>query len=114
MSKKAFDRIMNGAQQALAFARNEADASPYRIHVPADVDVKAIRTELGLTQLEFCSRFGFGLARVRDWEQGRSRPDGALRAYLMVIRKQPSAVKKALEAAPTKKSPHRRRELGSV
>ena len=111
MSKKSFDRIMKGAQEALAIARGEADTSTYRIHVPADVDVKAIRTDLKLTQPEFCSRFGFGLARVRDWEQGRSRPDGALRAYLMVICRQPAAVKKALEVTTEKRPTRRRREV---
>jgi putative transcriptional regulator len=114
MSKKAFDRIMGGAQEALALAKGAADESKYRIHVPSEVDVKAIRTDLNLTQPEFCSRFGFGLARVRDWEQGRSRPDGALRAYLMVILRQPKAVEKALEPSVNKKLGQRRRAMAGA
>jgi len=99
MSKRAFEQIRAGARAALAHAKGEADEHKYRIHVPDDVDVKAIRRHLNMTQPEFCSHFGFGLARVRDWEQGRSRPDGAMRVYLMVIRFQPSAVERALKAA---------------
>jgi putative transcriptional regulator len=99
MTKKAFRKIMHGAEAALAIARGEADASHYRIHVPTEVDVRAIRKKLHLSQSQFCERFGFGLARLRDWEQGRSHPDGALRAYLMVIHRAPRVVTKALKSA---------------
>ena len=33
-----------------------------------------------------------GLARLRDLEQGRTRPDSALRAYLTVIAQRPDVV----------------------
>jgi putative transcriptional regulator len=36
---------------------------------------------------------------VRDWEQGRSKPDGAVRAYLIVIDREREAVERALTAA---------------
>jgi putative transcriptional regulator len=36
---------------------------------------------------------------LRDLEQKRTRPDSVVRAYLLVIQRQPKAVKKALEAA---------------
>jgi len=45
---------------------------------------------------------------VRDWEQGRSQPDSAARAYLMVIEREPEAVERAL--APTPAARARRRE----
>ena len=99
MSKKAFDRIMTGANQALSIARGEAKTDEYKIHVPEVVDVKELRTNLNLSQAAFCTRYGFKIDRVQDWEQGRSRPDGAMRAYLMVIQHQPKAVDRALAPA---------------
>ncbi|HEX3484566.1 MAG TPA: helix-turn-helix domain-containing protein [Micropepsaceae bacterium] len=102
--KRLFDDIAEGLHEAIALAEGKADPSTYRIHVPADVDVKTIRKKVGLTQLEFAAQFGFNPARVRDWEQGRSHPDGAVRAYLMVIDRKPDAVREALQAAPVKKS----------
>jgi transcriptional regulator with XRE-family HTH domain len=51
----------------------------------SDIEVKAIRERLGLTQSEFASKYRFSVARIRDWEQGRSRPDAAMRGYLMSI-----------------------------
>jgi putative transcriptional regulator len=97
MAKTAFGKIKAGLEDAIAFA--EGDATRGRIHVPAEIDVRSIRRSLGLNQAEFAARYGFGLARLRDWEQGRSRPDGAVRAYLLVIQRDHRAVDRALSAA---------------
>jgi putative transcriptional regulator len=98
-TKKAGRRILQGAREALAYAEGTADVANYRIHVPSEIDVKALRRDLGLSQAQFAKRFGFTPARVRDWEQGRSKPDGAVRAYLIVIEREPKAVERALSAA---------------
>ena len=68
------------------------------MHVPFEVDVKAIRRKLGMTQAEFARSFGFGLDAVQNWEQGRRRPEGAARAFLKVIDREPDAVRRALAA----------------
>ncbi len=99
MTKKARDKILAGLNDAIAFADGTADKSKYRVHIPSEIDVAGIRRQLKMTQAEFCAQFGFGIARVRDWEQGRSSPDGAVRAYLLVIDRQPKAVAKALRVA---------------
>lgn len=65
------------------------------VEVPA-MDVKKIRQELKLSQSEFAARFGFSPALVRNWEQGRNRPDGAARVLLAVIAQHPGAVDDAL------------------
>jgi len=59
--------------------------------------VKVIRRVLRLTQEEFSARFRIPLGTLRDWEQGKSEPDQAARAYLTVIARDPEAVRKALE-----------------
>jgi putative transcriptional regulator len=97
MTKRAFDKIAAGLKDAAAFANDTADRSRYRVHVPADVDVKAIRRKLNMTQERFASTFGFPLSTVRDWEQGRARPETTARAYLLVISRKPEAVKEALQ-----------------
>jgi putative transcriptional regulator len=67
-------------------------------HVPAQVDVRAIRKKLGMSQAQFAAAFGFGLDAVQNWEQGRRRPEGAARAFLKVIAHEPDAVRRALAA----------------
>ena len=73
--------------------------TPARVHLPpGEPDVRAIRKKVGLSQPAFAKRFGFALASVRDWEQGRRRPTLAARTLLRVIEYNPEMVLKALEA----------------
>jgi len=99
MSKRAFDKIKEGLGEAIGYASGEADSSDFIVHIPPEIDVRAIRKSLRLTQERFALRYGFTLARLRDWEQGRSRPDSAARAYLLVIAREHEAVDRALQAA---------------
>jgi len=85
-------------EKAVAYAEGKADANGYCVHVPAKIDVKAIRTSLDMTQEEFAGRFGFSVNTLRHWEQGSRQPEGPARAYLRVIERAPKAVQKALQA----------------
>jgi putative transcriptional regulator len=91
---KSGESILRGARQALAYARGAREG--FVAHVPDEVDVTSIRKGLGLSQSEFARRFGFKLDAIQNWEQGRRRPDGAARAFLRVIEKEPAAVRRAL------------------
>jgi putative transcriptional regulator len=72
-------------------------AIPIRyVEIPGDVDVKAIREKLGLSQPEFSRRYAFSPRSLQEWEQGRRRPESAVRAYLTVIARNPDAVENAL------------------
>ncbi|MGO1077819.1 helix-turn-helix domain-containing protein [Inquilinus sp. CA228] len=99
MTKTAFDKIMAGLKDAQAHAAGTADAAAYRVHIPADIDVKAIRSRRGLSQQAFADRYGFSVAAVRDWEQGRRVPEAPARSFLTVIDREPEAVDRALSAA---------------
>lgn len=92
-------RLIRSAKEAREIVRGEAAPNSYKMHIPARIDVRAVRARLNLTQEEFSVRFGLTLARVRDWEQGRSSPDSAARAYLTVIEREPKAVARALAEA---------------
>ena len=96
-------RLVRAAKEAAAIARGEKKAA--RIHVPPDVDVRALRTKLNLKQEEFAAEFGFTLNQIRDWEQGRSRPLDGMRAYLIIIGKWPDKVRSMLKQALVAKSP---------
>lgn len=62
--------------------------------------VKVMRRALKLTQEEFAARFRIPLGTLRDWEQGKTKPDQAARAYLTVIARNPKAVEEALSRRP--------------
>lgn len=87
---KAGSRLIGAAREAVAIARGEK--KPARLHIPPEIDVRAIRLKLELSQDDFAAEFGFSPNQIKDWEQGRSRPLGGVRAYLMIIDKSPKAV----------------------
>jgi putative transcriptional regulator len=76
--------------------RGEIPLRSRTIRVPDEVDVRAVREKSGLSQSQFADRYGFNPRTIQDWEQGRARPDSAVRAYLTVIERNPNAVAKAL------------------
>ena len=102
MSKRAFDKIAEGLDEALSIARRET--TPARLHVPAEIDVKAIRVKAGLSQDAFASSFGFTVHQVRNWEQGRNRPTGALRAYMMAIQRDPEMILQLLQGTAAREA----------
>jgi DNA-binding transcriptional regulator YiaG len=61
-------------------------------------NITALRRRLHLSLGAFATLFGIPLATVKDWEQGRRRPDAPARAYLRVIAWNPKAVRSALES----------------
>jgi putative transcriptional regulator len=79
--------------------RGEMELPTKVVHLAPDVDVHAIRTGQGLTREQFAERYGLQVRAIQEWEQGRRKPEPAVRAYMLVIKNQPAAVRKALEAA---------------
>lgn len=79
---------------------------PLASRLPSTVDVAAIRSRLGqvlfgkpVTQATFARQFGFSTAAVRDWEQGRRKPNAAARVLLLAISANADAVDAALQAS---------------
>lgn len=91
---KAGKRLLEAAREVVAIARGEME--PAGSYIPADIDVKAIRRKVGLSQEDFARDFGFTVNQIRDWEQGRARPLGGVRAYLMIIDGSPESVRALL------------------
>ena len=92
-------RIVEGLEQAIAWTRGQNDnVRVTLVHVP-DVDIREVRTKMGLSQAQFATKFGFPPATLRNWEQGRSRPDASTRVLLAVIAKHPEAVEDVLRKA---------------
>lgn len=95
---KAGERLLKSARRARAFVRGE-ETEGFVVHVPEEVDVRAIRASLDLTREAFAARFGFAKSAVKDWEQGRRQPERSARILLKVIEMEPNAVERALRVA---------------
>src|SRR5260370_11159081 len=91
--------IITSLKEAIAWAGGEP--VPVRVttvRVPT-TNVCALRRKLGLSQSGFAAKFGFQPATLKNWEQGRTRPDGPARVLLAGIARHPDAVEDALRKA---------------
>jgi putative transcriptional regulator len=94
---KLSESILRGAKEALSYA--EGHKRGYKLHkieVPKQVNVRDIRDKLHMTRREFADQFGFSIRTLEKWEQGIRQPEGAARAFLVVIEKAPKAEAHAL------------------
>jgi putative transcriptional regulator len=97
MKRKAFDQLVRSVRQAGRIRRGGAKASRSFAFAPADV--KAIRGKLGKSQREFALMIGVSVGTLRNWEQGRRKPEGPALALLRVASAEPKAVTRALRGA---------------
>lgn len=67
-----------------------------RKHGPDAISVRSVREALQLSQAQFALRFGLEEATVKNWEQGKSKPNATARALIWTIHRHPEAVMDAL------------------
>jgi DNA-binding transcriptional regulator YiaG len=102
MAKKAIDDLAEGksayveAPAAADYRRLKQDMMSQNLAVHRielrPVDVKALRTRLGISQETFAGRYGLDVATLRNWEQGRTTPEGPAAALLQIIERDPDKV----------------------
>ena len=96
MARIAFEKIMAGLNDALAYADGDASRGAAQTVKVADVDITQLREKLGLSQDRFAALFGLSPRTVRNWEQGIRHPEGPARILLQVIDRESEAVMRAL------------------
>ncbi|MCC6366424.1 MAG: helix-turn-helix domain-containing protein [Bryobacterales bacterium] len=62
-------------------------------------DIVALRRFTGLTQKEFAEALGISVHTLRNWEQGRRRPEGPALALLRVAARHPHVLRENLAAS---------------
>ena len=102
-TKKPFNKtesgILKSLNEAVRWAKGE-DVPGVRVthyHAPEKLDVKAIRSRLGMSQIEFANSFGFSASTLRNWEQGTRKPETTARILLTIIGRAPGIVQSVLD-----------------
>jgi DNA-binding transcriptional regulator YiaG len=62
-------------------------------------DVSALRRFIGLTQAKFALAMGISVHTLRNWEQGRRRPEGPALALLRIAARHPRILRENLRSA---------------
>jgi putative transcriptional regulator len=89
-----FESIQQGLIEAVDYSEGKTKAAT--IHKFDPIDVKAIRSNVHMTQTEFASRFGISLGTLRHWERGDRTHRGPALVLLTVLSKNLNAVIQAL------------------
>ena len=96
MREDDFSELVASIKEAGDIKRSSR--TPSRVFEFGAVDIKAVRQRLQRSQSEFALMIGVSVATLRNWEQGRRRPEGPARALLKVAAEDPEAVERALRA----------------
>jgi putative transcriptional regulator len=94
MKKSAFRDLIQSIGEGRDIHKGKR--KPSRVFAFEPLEVKKIREKLQVSQPEFATMIGVSVATLRNWEQGRTTPEGAARALLKVAAKKPQAVLEAL------------------
>ena len=62
-------------------------------------DIAALRSFVGMTQEEFARAVGISVHTLRNWEQGRRKPEGPAIALLRIAARHPRIIRESLETA---------------
>jgi len=62
-------------------------------------DIAALRNFVGLTQTEFARAIAISVHTLRNWEQGRRKPEGPAIALLRIAARHPRILRENLETA---------------
>ena len=90
MKKELFVELLESVKQGAAIMKGKAKPSR-SIEFP-ESEVRKIREQYGLSQDRFASLIGISVATLRNWEQGRRKPEGPARVLLRVAAEHPEAI----------------------
>ena len=103
--------LLESVREGAAILR--AKRKPSRAFKLTTNEVRALRERYGLSQHKFAALMGISLGTLRNWEQGRRRPEGSAQVLLRVVAKHPEAVLdtvgEGMKVGPNNRAPARPR-----
>ncbi|UTD07134.1 helix-turn-helix domain-containing protein [Treponema denticola] len=94
MSDEMFDEFMQSVKEAVLIEKGEI--KPSRVFEMESLDIAKIRNKTNKTQEEFAAMLNISIGTLRNWEQGRRKPDGAALSLLKIVKADPQYVEKVL------------------
>ena len=90
MDNQSFEALLTSAKEAKEILTKKR--SPSRTFYIEEPNAKEIRAKFHLTQIEFANMLNISVATLRNWEQGRRRPEGPARVLLNVANSNPEVL----------------------
>ena len=95
MSDEMFGELVESMKQAVAISRKEM--KPSRLFAYSPINVREIREKTKKSQVDFARMIGVKVGTLRNWEQGRRKPNGTARTLLKVVAADPEYVESVLQ-----------------
>jgi putative transcriptional regulator len=94
------DDLVEAFEQMARHLRGEIELQAHELPGSAmtPAQIKSIRLKVASSTRDFERLFGIPARTMEAYEQGRRNPDGAMRALLRIIDREPKAALKALAA----------------
>jgi putative transcriptional regulator len=102
MREDIFEELLESVRQGGQILRG--DRKPSRVFRAAEPDARKIRELYGLSQQKFANLMGISVATLRNWEQGRRRPEGPAKVLLRVAAEHPEAVLDVVSKTKSRKT----------
>ena len=96
MKKTLFNDLLKSIKEAREIA--DGKKKPSRHFTVTPIDIKALRKKLKFSQAQFADIVGIPVATLRNWEQGRTNPEGPARVLMTALKNDPRGVIKAINA----------------
>lgn len=90
MKDDLFQELLESVKQGTAIMKGTVQ--PSRTFEFPETEVRALREQFGLSQDKFAHLVGISVGTLRNWEQGRRKPEGPARVLLQVASKHPEAL----------------------
>ncbi len=90
MKDDIFQELLESVKQGAAILKGTLQ--PSRSFEFPETEVRALREQFGLSQDKFAHLVGISVGTLRNWEQGRRKPEGPARVLLKVASRHPEAL----------------------
>jgi putative transcriptional regulator len=101
MKEELFKELLQSVQEGGEILRGRRKAS--RVSQIDEPDVRAVRKGYRLSQSKFAALMGISAGTLRNWEQGRRKPEGSARILLRIVAKHPEAVLDVVRTTATRR-----------
>ena len=114
MKNELFQELLESVKQGAAIMKGTMQ--PSRSFEFPETEVRALREQFGLSQDKFADLVGISVGTLRNWEQGRRKPEGPARVLLRIASRHPEALldigrEQPQRADRTTRSPGRAKKL---
>ena len=90
MKEELFEELLKSIEEGGKILKGKKKAS--REFDFDNPDPKLIREKFGLSQEKFAHLMGISASTLKNWEQGRRKPEGAAKVLLNVAARHPEAI----------------------